>query len=118
MALNRIDSPGARQTPWSLIQNRPHLEGREIVGDVKDAELRQLLTQDFAHRSLEIEHTGSLIVSRNIIRSTLKHFELFEEARVWTTGVISLRYAPGLCRDNALNIRAGLSNQLQCSLRI
>ena len=82
MVWNRMDSSGARQKSWPPIQRRPHLQGSQILGILKDTEVRYSLTQDFAHCSFEIEHTGSLIISRNFIRSTVEHFELFHEARV------------------------------------
>ena len=90
MVLNRMYYSEAGRTSWSPIQNCLHLQGREIVGLLKDAELRQLLTQDFTHRSFEIEHTGSLIISRNFKGSAVEHIELFQEAWIWATGIISL----------------------------
>lgn len=57
-----------------------------MTGFLKDVGFlgNSLLTQDLIHRSFEIEHAGSLVVSRDLVGSTVEHVELFQEAGIWT----------------------------------
>lgn len=83
--LNRMESLEIWRTSWSPVQNRPHLHHKFLLKDVVFLS-HSLLTHNLLDRPFEVEHTGSLFVSRNFVGSAMEDIELLQEAGVWTVG--------------------------------
>lgn len=99
---NPAPSPSAREE-----RHRSSLKDIEFFGS-------GLLTQNLVHSSFKIEHTGSLIVSRDFIGSTVEYIELLQEA--WVRTIMDGSYqavgCPGVCEASVLDVWTGLSNEL------